>query len=479
MNGLKKIGTNFYIEEIKGKKPIKYIANEKILEQIEEGVYRQARNVILTPGVDDVVITPDAHHGYFCPIGCVAASKTIISPGAVGVDIGCGMRLILTNLNVHDLRTNGEINRAQVRALMDGILHDIPLGEKVRSFDTKTQSELFDIFRGRRSSDDPEIREHRPFRISKDIPVMEHLSGDVIKRAMKSVGSLGGGNHFIEIQVVEEIHTDIAEKWGLRKDQIVAMVHSGSRNLGYQIADYWVTTTRKKFDRLGITYLDRDGMYMGVDTPEGQHYIAEMRSALNFAVENRAVMAKYVMQNIEKVFPGVKMSLLYDVCHNNAMLEEHFGERFWVHRKGATRALPPRHPLLKGSRWFNTGHPVILPGSMGTASYIMVGVDSEGNRLSYSSINHGAGRVMSRKRATKIITQEQFERALGNVLMNARNYRSVVDECSLAYKDIDEIIDSVVVAGLAQVVAKLKPIGVIKDDTSHRAPGWRRRKKKR
>ncbi|NQT93637.1 MAG: RtcB family protein [Lentisphaerae bacterium] len=289
-----------------------------------------------------------------------------------------------------------------------------------------------------------------------------------IERGRVQLGTLGGGNHFLEIQVVERVdHADVAEAFGLFKGQIVIMIHSGSRGFGHQVAgDYMKLAASKTGKQCPNKHL----CFLPTDSPEGQDYVGAMRAAANFAYANRQMMAMLVRHNFRHIHGDVPMPLVYDVTHNMAKLEEHGGMDLWIHRKGATRAFPPSR--MEGTPFAETGQPVLIPGSMGTASYVLVG--KPGAAESLFSVNHGAGRVMSRSAATgrgrgrnkkqrpPAISDRRFDETMRGVKLICANRRSVKEEAPDAYKDIDSVIDVVVGAGLADVVARMKPLAVLK-----------------
>jgi tRNA-splicing ligase RtcB len=296
---------------------------------------------------------------------------------------------------------------------------------------------------------------------------LEHLPAQIRKYAHGQLGTLGGGNHFIELQVleIEEGRAELAARWGLFDGQVVVMIHSGSRAWGAKLGQTYTSELRDAMYSWGVDNPDRNLIYAPIASREGQTYLNLMYSALNFAVSNRHMIAFGVREAFRDVFgAGLEMPVLYDLMHNYALKEAHRNQPMLVHRKGATRALPPGH-YLNTAAYKETGHPALIPGSMGTSSYIMVGRE-EGMKNFYS-ICHGAGRARSRKATKELVTVDQFEQSLmvgtdEEILVNHRSLQTILDECPQAYKDVDQIIDSVVGASLADVVAKCKPMAAIK-----------------
>lgn len=450
-------------------------ANEKIT--IEAEALQQLRNAASLDARAIVLATPDIHSGYGVPIGCVLATPSFISPCAVGYDINCGMRMLTTPLK------RGEVD---VSVLAQALRRDIPLGEGKRNVSVSARQLDMVLEKGLAAA--PEIVDAHA-RLAEAFDADEFVrdrvcaedqgsmpgNPDAVSRHAKErghdqLGSLGGGNHFIEIQCVEEVYdTRTAEAFGLSPGQITFMIHSGSRGLGHQVADEYMRRAREWIGRQGISVPDRDLAYFALDTKEGGEYIGAMHAAANFAFVNRYVMAALIRRNVRHYYgASLPMPTLYDVPHNIAKLEQHGGTKYWVHRKGATRAFPPE--LMQGTQYAGTGQPVLIPGSMGTASYVLAGARS-GQEALYS-VNHGAGRKMSRTAASGIgrhgvkhegaISDEEFRRSMEGVLLVCEDRRTIKAEAPGAYKDIDEVIAVVSGAGLAVPVARLRPLAVLK-----------------
>lgn len=450
-------------------------ANEAIT--IEQEALQQLKNAASLDPRAIVLATPDIHSGYGVPIGCVLATPSFISPCAVGYDINCGMRMLTTPLQ------RGEVD---ITALAQSIRRDIPLGEGKHNVSvSKAQLDavlergleavpqivnahprLYEAFDEEEYARDMECAEDRGSMRGNPDAVSKHAK----ERGQDQLGTLGGGNHFIEIQVVEDIYdTKTAEAFGLRRGQITFMIHSGSRGLGHQVADDYMKSARQWIERQGIYVPDRDLAYFDLSTKQAQEYIGAMQAAANFAFVNRYVMAALIRRNVRHYYgKDLPLPCLYDVPHNIAKLEEHGGTKYWVHRKGATRAFPAE--LMQGTKFAATGQPVLIPGSMGTASYVLAGTES--GREALYSVNHGAGRKMSRTAASGVgrrgarheaaITDEEFRRSMEGVLLLCEDRRTIKAEAPGAYKDIDEVIAVVSGAGLAVPVARLRPLAVLK-----------------
>lgn len=476
---LKNIGINKWeLEEIPNMKVRAVVyAKEEMLPQLAQDLsLQQLAEAAMLPGVTDPVIgMPDIHEGFGLPIGGVMATSGLISAGAVGMDINCGVRLIRTNLSYD----NKFFTAAVLRSLTKKIEQKIPvgLGGKRKALPAKiTLEEVvaggaeFVINRGYGSPSDLEsIEEGGKLAGAR----FEALTPKAIGRGENEIGTLGSGNHFIEIQRIEEIFdTDLASLWGLALNQICFMIHCGSRALGHQTCTDYTEIFWKAQDKYKIK-VPRQGLAaLPIETQEGQSYFAAMAASVNFAFANRQLIMFDLERILKEFFAnqgvGVDFRLVYDVAHNIAKWEEHQqtvnSERralkILVHRKGATRALPPNHPLLP-KKFENTGQPVIIPGSMGTASYVAVGTPKAAE--TFFSVNHGAGRTMSRGEAFRTISQTQFKESMGSVIYNLP-YKRIADEAPDAYKNIDLVINTLVEAGLTRKVVKLKPLAVVKGD---------------
>ena len=443
---------------------------------LEERALGQLADAAALPGATRVLATPDIHVGFGVPIGCVAALRDHIVPAAVGYDINCGMRLLSTPL------AEGELG--DLAALARDLRREVPLGEgqsNVALDDADLDRVLAAGLAGLAEVRAPkgrwaDVRDAGAIR--EDARAVEEngrLAGDpgalsprARSRGAPQLGTLGGGNHFIEIQVVDRVEDEAtARAWGLSAGGVVVMVHSGSRGLGHQVGGDYMKLAAKK---CGAAAKSRELAWLEVDGKDGRAYVGAMRAAANWAYANRQVMADLVRSVFRRRFGEIEMPTVYDVPHNMAKPEEHDRARFWVHRKGATRAFPASR--MAGTPYARTGQPVLIPGSMGTASYLLVGVDSGAESL--YSVNHGAGRTMSRTEAAgrrgragkrgraARITDDAFREAMKGVVLLARDRRGAKEEAPQAYKDIDEVVRVVAGAGLARVVARMIPRAVLK-----------------
>ncbi len=441
---------------------------------LEDSAVRQLRDAASLPGVRKVLATPDIHQGYGVPIGCVMACENAVVPSAVGYDINCGMRLLTTPLRAR---------RVDVSVLAQSIRRDIPLGEGMHNirFDRDDFAHILD--RGVKALADIDTsripvmqfrdvdEERADISHIEDCGSMEgesrSCSDYAIKRGLSQNATLGGGNHFIEIQEVGSVHNEkAAERFGLWPGQMVIMIHTGSRGLGHQVGgDYIKTATKMTSSSSPNKYL----CYLPADSRQGRDYIGAMHAAANFAFVNRQLITMLVRKNVRHYHKDIPMPLLYDVPHNMAKLEEYDGRALWVHRKGATRAFPASR--MSGTPFGGVGQPVLIPGSMGTASYVLVGTERSAESL--HSVNHGAGRVMSRRKASgryrggrvvspPAISDEEFEESMRGVRLICADKRSIREEAPAAYKDIDEVVRCVEGAGLAVIVARMTPLAVLK-----------------
>ena len=436
----------------------------------------QLRDAACLGAARKVLATPDIHQGYGVPIGCVMALEDAIMPAAVGYDINCGMRLLSTDLTVEGF---------DAKAIAQSIARDIPLGEGKANMhlgDSELEAVLSEGVGAIKVL--AERIDHRAWeaydeeQLAQDIATIEmggQLRGitrfvpdHARQKGAHQLGTLGGGNHFIEIQAVQEVFDDaLAERFGLGRGQITVMIHSGSRRMGYQIADEYM---RQAAAITGARGGQRQLAYLTSEVGAFEAYIGAMRAAGNFAYVNRHIMMLLARRCFRRMFGPMEMPLIYDVSHNLAQLEDHMGGQVWVHRKGATRAFGPRR--MAGGRFGDTGQPVIIPGSMGTGSYLLVGCDESEEAL--CSVNHGAGRTMSRTAAAgkrtrrgkvirpAAISDEEFRRSMQGVTLIAQDKSAIKEEAPGAYKDIHEVINVVWGARLARPVVCLRPLAVLK-----------------
>ncbi len=444
--------------------------SRRLLPEANDPSLQQVVNVATLPGV--VVASyamPDVHWGYGFPIGGVAATDVdgggVVSPGGVGFDISCGVRLLVApqaDVDVYPLLEElmDELDRVVPRGLgRGGVWH---LQERGQLDAVLRGGARFAVSRGfgvprdlRRCEDGGAVEDADP----------GEVSDRALERGLGQVGSLGSGNHFLEVQVVDEVYdTACAAAFGLAPGQVCVMIHCGSRGLGHQICTDHVRRMLAAMDRHGISVPDKQLACAPVESGVGRAYLGAMAAAANYGRANRQLLTEAVRDAWRKVLGTRELDLLYDVSHNLAKLELHEVDgrrlRLCVHRKGATRALSPGHPDLPTDlRAF--GQPVLVPGSMGTASYVCTGTAAG---EAFSSTCHGAGRVMSRHAATRRVNghalRDQLERS--GIAVRASSYRGLAEEAPFAYKDIDEVVASCEHAGLAGRVARLRPLGVVK-----------------
>ncbi|MDI3538477.1 MAG: hypothetical protein PWP58_124 [Bacillota bacterium] len=450
---------------------IVYLSRRLQSELVEEEALRQLANAATLPGVvSPVVGMPDLHTGFGLPIGGVMATRAgdgVVSAGAVGMDINCGVRLLTTGLPAR------EIPQGTLQELLTAILKRVPtgIGKKSRHLDLR-RGFLEEIV-----SQGAAAMVRKGFGYPEDVARIEEggclagadlaaVSREAVERS-DQLATLGGGNHFIELGFVEEIYApEIAQSWGLERGELTVLIHTGSRGFGHQICTDYSKMMLKAAKRYGIDLPAAGLACVPIDSKEGRDYLTAMACACNFAFANRQLITADVREAFLEVLGrealGLRpLPLLYDVAHNIAKWEVHEGRRLLVHRKGATRALPPGHPD-NPHEYRDTGHPAIIPGSMGTASYVVVGVPATAE--TYYSVNHGAGRVMSRSAARKNISREEFKESMDGILVTCQNYRRLVDEAPAAYKDVDEVVETLASIGLTRKVVRLRPLAVIKGE---------------
>jgi tRNA-splicing ligase RtcB len=429
----------------------------------------QVENVATLPGIVGASYAmPDIHWGYGFPIGGVAATDVqsggVVSPGGVGFDISCGVRLLTSTL------TEAEV-RPKLDLLMRELARRIPAGAGPGGIWQLKESLMEEVLiRGAAAAvahgyGEPEDLEH-----CEDLGALpvDHLTGVTARamaRGLEEVGSLGSGNHFLEVEVVDRIFDPvIAEAFGLQEGMVTVQIHTGSRGLGHQVCSDHVREMVKTLGEYGIRLPDLQLAAAPVDSSHGRSYLSAMAAAANYARANRQILTWGARREFDAVFGAVDFRLLYDVSHNLAKLEAHEVEgstrQLCVHRKGATRALPAGHPDVPAD-YGGAGQPVIIPGSMGTASYVLVG-QAPGD--AFLSTCHGAGRTMSRHAAMRLMRGAELVDRLEErgISVRARSIRALPEEAPEAYKDIDEVVRACEGAGLSRRVARLRPLGVLK-----------------
>ena len=443
--------------------------------KLEPDAVRQLCDAASLRPAKKVLATADIHVGFGIPIGAVLGLDNAIMPAAVGYDINCGMRLLRTPFSKGDI---------DVDKIATSIARDIPLGEgksnlvldkagieavinkgaaAIPALAERIKHRAWEAFEADEFADDLKRIEENGC-LPADMAAVPRAA---IQKGSAQLGTLGGGNHFIEIQYVREVFDrSLAETFGLFENQIVVMIHSGSRRFGYEVADQYMNIAAQRPEMA-----ERKKMlsFLTANTDAGKNYIAAMAAAANFAFTNRHVMALLVRRCFNRMFGPTPLQLVYDIAHNMAKLETHRGSRLWVHRKGATRAFGGER--MAGTTFAKTGQPIITPGSMGTASFLLVGTGNSDESL--CSVNHGAGRVMSRTAArgktrkgkivaTGLISDEQFRRSMKDIKLITSDKRRIKEEAPDAYKDIEEVIRIVTECGWARVVARMLPLAVLK-----------------
>ncbi len=434
----------------------------------EDEAIEQLCDAAALPGVQDPVVgMPDIHTGFGLPIGgvmAVAADSGVVSAGAVGMDINCGVRLLRTNIAADSL------DQPTLRELINAIVKRVPTGVGKTSRQAALVKKNFYRY----------LVEGAPFLIAEgfgrpaDLECIEEGGvlagadpGAVSERAVKrgaQLSTIGGGNHFIELGRVDQVFEPAAEEYlGLAEGQLTVMIHTGSRGFGHQICNDYTELMLQAGARMKLELPSKGLAAVPIKSSEGRRYLAAMACAVNFAFCNR----QWITHDVRQAFAGVlggadgdyDLGLVYDVAHNIAKFERVGGKELLIHRKGATRALPAGHPK-NPPRYRDLGHPVIIPGSMGTASYVIAAQPPV--EETYYSVNHGAGRVLSRRAARKEIAVEELRRALGEVLVADRDYRAYLDEAPQAYKDIEAVIDTFTQIGFTRRLARLLPVASIK-----------------
>jgi tRNA-splicing ligase RtcB len=455
--------------------PAVIYTNDSFLELIKrDASYLQLVNVATLPGIiGGSFAMPDMHQGYGFPIGGVAAmdlDEGMISPGGVGYDINCGCRLVRTNLE-HD-----EI-KGRIKDIINVLYNTIPVGVGSKSNLVLSKKEEKQVAKeGAKWVVKRGYGEEYDLRHTEDYGCIEGADPDLIserayERGKNQLGTLGSGNHFLEIGVVEEIYNEkAAAAFGLKKGRITLFIHTGSRGFGYQVCDDYLESMGRYVRKAGIDLPDRQLAGAHFSSDEGQRYFKAMKCAANYAFANRQVIMFRSVEAISRVLhtspEKIGMHLVYDVCHNIAKVEEHIidgkPKKVCVHRKGATRSFPANHPDVPDA-YKSVGQPVLIPGDMGRYSYVLVGTQ-KAMEESFGSTCHGAGRVLSRRQAVKRSKGRDINKELENknIYVISKNFRTLKEEMPDAYKDVSEVVEVVDRLGISQKVAKLRPLGVIK-----------------
>jgi tRNA-splicing ligase RtcB len=464
------------IEKFQMRVPVKIYANNYILEKIRlDRTLDQICNVACLPGIQKHAIAlSDAHQGYGFCIGGVAgtdAENGMISPGGVGYDINCGVRLIRTNLFLKDIKDS-------LPNLLNRIFNNIPSGLGSKGKLNISHSDLDKVL-----NSGVNWALENNYAIEEDLKYLEEngclkdadanlVSQKAKQRAIKQLGSLGSGNHFLEIQKVNEIYNKaIAKTLGIyEKDQITVMVHTGSRALGHQVCTDSLRNIEQAMKKYNIEVPDRELASVPANTPEAKNYLKQMACAANFGFTNRQLITHWLRESFQNTFKkdldALDMHLIYGICHNILKIEEHEIDgkkmKLNVHRKGATRAFPPEHPVLP-PKYKPIGQPALIPGTMGSASYLCVGRKNAMD-LSFGSTAHGSGRVMSRKKATKKYWGERVKDNLSKqgIMVRAASMKVIAEEAPGAYKDIDQVVQVSHDLGIVEKVVRFVPVGVVK-----------------
>jgi tRNA-splicing ligase RtcB len=456
--------------------PARIYADVDLLNEMHKDLtLDQAANVSFLQGIYKYSITlPDGHQGYGFPIGGVAATdfeEGVISPGGVGYDINCGVRLLRTNFDKEDVEP-------KVRQLVETLFKNVPSGLGSTGHVKLSLSQLDEVLRY-----GAKWAVENDFGWEEDLERLEEggcmmgadpskVSTAAKQRGFPQLGSLGSGNHFLEVEYVDKIFDpEVARAFGIeREGQVMVLIHTGSRGLGHQVCSDYLRTMERAVRQYKIELPDRELVNVPINSPEGQAYFSAMACAANFAWANRQMIVHWVRQSFEQVFgqdaEGAGLHIVYDVAHNIAKIEEHKVDggrrKVCVHRKGATRAFGPGHPDVP-ALYRNVGQPVLIPGDMGTASYVLVGTEQAMNET-FASTAHGAGRHLSRTAALKKFRGEEIRRELEGrgIVVRAAKTSVIAEEAPGSYKDIDKVVKVSHDAGIAKMVARLKPMGVAK-----------------
>lgn len=458
--------------------PARIVASDALLaDMLADDCLTQLVNTATLPGITRYALAaPDAHSGYGAPVGGIIAmdmndEQAVISPGVTGYDINCGVRLLTSNLQAHAIRP-------YLKTLLESMYRTCPSGTGDNSRITLKRQKLEDILRHGSQALDATIAPKEDSAHTESngcLPGADpsHVSERAFERGYRQLGTLGAGNHFLEIGRVAEIPDEaqaVARTFGLVEDQVVVFIHTGSRGLGHQVATDYIKSHQHAVDTYGIALADRQLVCAPVHSPEGKAYLAAMRCAANFAFANRQMLTALVREAFEQVLLRVGVSptlrLLYDLAHNITKVEQHtldgIPTKLLIHRKGSTRAFGPDHADVPPA-YRAVGQPVLLPGSMGTASYVLVGTN-RAMQETFGSCAHGAGRRHSRTAMRKKVQGQQVRQSLTSrgILVQSGSVKGLAEEAPEAYKDVDLVIDAVERSGIARVVARLEPLGVVK-----------------
>ncbi len=454
--------------------PAYFYVNRKLMSMLEKGAVEQAANVAMMPGIQMAsLVMPDVHVGYGFPIGGVAgfdAEEGVVSPGGVGFDINCGVRLLRTNLGVEDVKP-------RIKNLIDELFVAVPSGVGSEGRIRATNRDLDDIFvDGVKWAIDSGYGYEEDADRCEENGALDGAKPDAVSKRAKDrgrgqLGTLGSGNHFLEVQYVDKVFDpETAEAFGLEEGMVTVMIHTGSRGLGHQVCTDFLTVLDRAVAKYKIRLPDRQLACAPIKSKEGEDYFGGMASAANFAWTNRQIITHWVRETLRKVFgmseEDLGMELIYDVAHNIAKFEKHTvnGEKFEVvvHRKGATRAFGAGSREIP-QKYRDIGQPVIIPGSMGTPSYVLVGTE-KAMKETFGSTCHGSGRVMSRSAAKRKLRGDRVKADLmkEGIYVRATHGALLAEEAPQAYKSSDDVVSVVDRAGISKIVARLRPLGVAK-----------------
>ncbi|WP_041082667.1 RtcB family protein [Thermotoga profunda] len=455
-----------FIFQIKGMNidAVVYTDQETINDPEFKEALQQIVNVTYMPGIVAAIAMPDIHWGYGFPIGGVgvfSAENGVISPGGIGFDINCGVRLLLTSASDSEVKV-------VLEKLLQQIYKTVPVGVGASGaikVDEKTLRQIcvdgahWAVEKGFGTKQDLNRIEDTG-RLSPADP--NHVSKKAFERGLDELSTLGAGNHFIEIQKVDQIFDEkVAQAFGIFEDQITISIHCGSRGFGHQIATDYIQIMRDKLSAHNKNLPDKQLINAPFNHVIGQQYFNAMNCAANYAFANRQMISDMIRKSFEKILPGHKVWLLYDVAHNIAKLED-YGQKVIVHRKGATRSLGPGNTMLS-DEFIKTGQPVLIPGSMGSASYVLVGT-KKAEQISYASTAHGAGRVLGRKAALRNLSYDKVLKQLKEkgIMTISKEKKTLVEEAPETYKDVERVVEIVDQIGISKKVARLIPLGVVK-----------------
>lgn len=450
------------------KTPARIFASaEMIRELFKDKSLWQLINLTTLPGIYKYSLAmPDVHEGYGSPVGGVAAfvvDEGIVSPGICGYDINCGVRLLISSLSYSEIKS-------RIPRLIKEIFQEVPSGVGRGGFWKLTKEEMEQIlFKGAKFLLEKGYAQINDIETTENYGCFSDIDYDSVSKSAKErgrdqLGTIGAGNHFVEVQRISAIYDEsIAKHLGLFNDQVCVLIHCGSRGLGHQVATDYIQRALHYLEKQNIHLVDRELAYFPLETTLATDYISAMKASANFAFANRQLITYEVRKAFTNIFgANVRLKQIYDLAHNIIKFEKYNGIDLIVHRKGATRAFWKNHPDLP-KQYKNLGQPVLIPGSMGTSSYILLGQEIAGN-ISFGSAPHGAGRVMSRNEAKRKIRGRELKNELEEreIFVEAGSMSGLAEEAPLAYKDINQVVEVICNIGIAKKLARLVPVGVIK-----------------